>query len=74
MRDEALHGRNRGPRRGEQVQRLFEQPAARNREAVGGHLAGRVAIAQRERLLEPLLEAAGKRTAGMIDLKQPTPA
>ena len=32
------------------------------------------AVAQRERRLEPLLHASGNRTAGMIELEQPTSA
>ena len=74
MGDEALDGWNGGSRAGEQVQRLFEQPAAGNGEPVRGHLAGRVAIAQRERLLETMLDAGRNRAAGMIELEQPAPA
>lgn len=72
--DEPLDGWNGGSRVGEQVQHLFEQAAAGNREPVRRHLAGRVAITQGERLLEALLDAGGERAAGMIALEQPTPA
>lgn len=74
MRDEALDGENGGSRPGEQVPRLCAQSAARAGEPVRGHRAGRMAIAQRERLLEPLLDAGGKRARGMIDLEQPRAA
>ena len=52
MGDEALDGSNAGARAREQVERLFEQPAKGRGEPVSGHLAGRVLIAQRQRLLE----------------------
>ena len=63
MGSKALDGGNGRSRGGEEVQYLFEQAAARACEPVRGDLAGRVAIAQRERLLEPLLDARGKRAA-----------
>ena len=70
MGSESLYGWDRRPRGGEQVERLLEQPAARAGEPVRGDVPGRVPVAQRERLLEPLLHASGKRTAGMIELEQ----
>ena len=74
MRDEALDGGNGGSRTGKQVPRLCAQSAARAGEPVRGHRTGRMAIAQGERVLEPLLDAGGKRAAGMIDLEQPRAA
>jgi len=71
MGRKALDGGNGRSRGGEEVQHLFEQAAARACKPVRGEFAGRVAIAQRERLLEPLLDARGKRAAGIIDLEQP---
>jgi hypothetical protein len=59
---------------GEQVEHLLEQASPRDGEPVCGHLTGAVAIAERERVLETVLDACGKRTSRMIDLEQPTPA
>ena len=73
MGGEALDRGNGGSHGAEQVERLFEQPAARDGEPVRGHRASGVAIAQREGLQEAVLHTRGKWTAGMIGLEQPTP-
>ena len=74
MGGEALDGRHRGSRGGEEVEDVFEQLAAGDGEPARGHLASSIAIAQRQRLLESLLDLRGEGTPRVIGLKQPTPA
>ncbi len=70
----SLDSGDRGSRGGEEVEHLFEHPAPRDGEPLRGDRPGGVAVAQRECLLEPVLDARGKRTVGMIGSEQPTPA
>ena len=72
VRGETLDGRQARTHGGEEVERLFEQPASRAGEPVRGHRSCGVTIAQRQGLLKALLDTPRKRTAGMVDLEQPT--
>ena len=74
MVNEALDGWNGRSRGGEEFEHLFEQPAVRTRKPVRGDRAGRVAIAQRECLLETVLDVGDHPATRMIDLEQPRPA
>jgi hypothetical protein len=56
MRGEALDGRHGRPCGGEQIEDLFEQLAAGDGEPVRGHRTLGVLIAQRQRLLESLMD------------------
>ena len=64
MGDEALDRRKGGSRGADQVERLVEQPAARDGEPVCGHCASGIAIAQREGLLEAVLSLPNVAPAG----------
>jgi hypothetical protein len=72
MGGEPLDGRQGGVPGGEQVEHLLEQPAPRDSEAVRRDLSGGVPVAQRQGLLQELLDTPSKRTPGMIELEQPT--